>query len=242
MNIYALIPARGGSKSIQKKNLLPYNGKALFTWSVEIASLCSSINKIFVSTDDEKIISVVPQKAIVIKRPANASKDSSRDIEYLNHFLKFLKDKSIKKPDLICLLRPTSPNRKSEIIENAISFFKQNPSYDSLRGIRLAQQTPFKMWFLDSSNTLIPAIKESRVKEHYNAPRQELPPVYWQDGYVEIIRVASLENDNYPGKILGYKHNHASKDIDYISDIPNDLINDNLLSEHQPIDNDFYSS
>jgi len=245
MIIYGLVPARAGSKSISRKNLLPFKGRPLFVWSVICSNLSRNISKTFVTSDDNEVLEIANKnKALSVSRPESLALDLSRDIEYIDHFFKYLENSKYETPDLIVILRPTYPKRDYKIVDRAIEeFMKISSKYDSLRSLILSDQTPFKMWFMDSENTLTPVINKSNIEEPFNAPRQLLPKVYWQDGCLEIINVNSYVKGKYPGKIKGFLNTNPSYDIDYLSDIPkDDLPGKDDLKKHLPKDFKSYSS
>ena len=241
---YGLIPARAGSKSITKKNLLPLKGTPLFLWSVKSSNDSKEICKTFVSSDDQEILHLSKENNFIgVKRPTKYAGDKSRDTEYISHFLDYLEKDGYVQPDLVVILRPTCPNRDFLIIDKGIKFFNESNQYDSLRSVILSSQTPFKMWYLDEKNELEPIISDSNIYQPFNAPRQLLPKVFWQDGYLEIIKVSSYLKGNYPGKIKGFINPSPAYDIDSLKDIPNDVLpKKEDLADHLPKDSQNYSS
>ena len=131
MSIYCLIPARGGSKRIKNKNLLKLKGKPLINHTIKHALNSKKINKIFVSTDEEKIIKILPKNIYVIKRPINLSGDSVSTEEVIFHFLNKLKKEKMKAPKYIVLLQCTSPFREKNDIDKSISLLISK-KYDSV--------------------------------------------------------------------------------------------------------------
>ena len=131
MSIYCLIPARGGSKRIKNKNLLKLKGKPLINHTIKHAINSKKINKIFVSTDEEKIIKILPKNIYVIKRPINLSGDSVSTEEVIFHFLNKLKKEKMKAPKYIVLLQCTSPLREKNDIDKSISLLISK-KYDSV--------------------------------------------------------------------------------------------------------------
>tara|TARA_B100000927_G_scaffold289216_1_gene285399 strand:+ start:509 stop:1174 length:666 start_codon:yes stop_codon:yes gene_type:complete len=131
MIIYSLIPARKGSKRIKNKNLLKFNKKHLVNITTESSINTKLINKTFVSTNDKKIIKVLDNSVDIINRPENISTDKSTTEEAIVHFIKFLREKQIKLPNIIVLLQCTSPLRENNDIKLAIEKFLKG-KYDSL--------------------------------------------------------------------------------------------------------------
>lgn len=244
MNTLALIPARSGSKSIQNKNILPYKGHPLFFWSVHAAQNCSYITDVVVTSDSEQILEDARRYgAVPLHRPSELATDYCRDISYLTHFYRSIDNLPLSvTPDLVLILRPTCPDRNPRHIESAIEFFS-SLNTDSLRSLSLATQTPFKMWFRSDTHLLTPVITHCDIFDHFNAPRQILPPTYWQDGYLELIKYSSLGSGRYPGTISGWLTPVHATDIDHISDLPADMRESLILNPfHTPIDSSEYSS
>ena len=133
MNVIAVIPARGGSKSILKKNIKPLSGKPLIEYTIEAALESKVIDCLIVSTDDDEISDVCGQyKDIeIIKRPKEISLDESRTESCLVHACEKIIELKKIKPDLILTLEPTSPLRKPDTIKKSVQIFNEN-TFDSL--------------------------------------------------------------------------------------------------------------
>lgn len=134
MEILAIIPARGGSKGIKRKNLRPICSKPLVAYSIEAALNSKYITKTVVSTEDEEIAQVSQSfGAQVIKRPMELARDETKTIPVMIHAAKFLKDTQGYKPDYVVLLQPTCPLRDSKYIDSAFEFYfqKEKEGYDS---------------------------------------------------------------------------------------------------------------
>jgi len=242
--ILALIPARGGSKSIPRKNLLPLLDKPLIAWSIQHALHSKYINRVIVSTDDEEIRDVAIKYGAEAPfiRPEEISQDLSTDLECFTHALNWLDDAEKYQPSLVVHLRPTGPARIISNIDNAISLFLENMDCDSLRSVSLADQTPYKMW-LHRDNRLSPAMNSDL--DLSSTPRQQLEKVYWQNGYIDIVKPKTiLDLQSMTGKnVLPFIINNI-KDIDYFHDIP--IVEEQLkkIVSGEPNDEkeeDFYS-
>ena len=130
-NIVAIIPARGGSKGIQKKNLINFCGKPLISWTVNQALFTKSISTVWVTSDSEEILNVAKKLgANTISRPKSLSSDTSTTESTWKHALKIIEEKT-GSVDMVIGLQPTSPIRESKDIEKAIQIFKKSKS-DSL--------------------------------------------------------------------------------------------------------------
>lgn len=132
MNILALIPARGGSKGIPRKNIQPLAGKPLLAYTIEHARQTPAITRIVVSTDDAEIAAVAEQYgAEVIWRPAEISGDDASSESALLHALDHLRDTEGYEPDLVVFLQATSPLRQPDDIQKAIEALQREQA-DSL--------------------------------------------------------------------------------------------------------------
>ena len=119
--VLAIIPARGGSKTIYKKNIQPLNGKPLLAYTIQAAKATPSIIRVVVSTDDAEIAAMSEQYGVeVILRPAEISGDSSSSEEALLHTINYLRNAEDYQPDLVVFLQATSPLRSPDDIQNAI--------------------------------------------------------------------------------------------------------------------------
>jgi CMP-N,N'-diacetyllegionaminic acid synthase len=228
--ILALIPARGGSKSIPRKNILPVAGKPLIAYSIEQARAARHITRVIVSTDDEEIALVADEHGaeIPFMRPAEFAQELSPDIDVFRHALTWLRDRETYVPELVVHLRPTGPVRRVELIDEAIERMLAHPEADSLRSINSPIQTPYKMWRIEEGY-LRPLVTVEGLVESYCMPRQMLPAVYWQNGYVDIVRARIvLEESLMCGRtILPFITNEPMLEIDHADSLP--LVEEALL-------------
>tara|TARA_X000000950_G_scaffold227085_1_gene274085 strand:+ start:13642 stop:14319 length:678 start_codon:yes stop_codon:yes gene_type:complete len=141
MNVVAVIPARGGSKSIPFKNIYKINGKPLIEYTIETALKSKKIDKVIVSTDNSNIIKVCSKykSVMIIRRPEEISQDESSTESCLIHVLHILKKDYKKNPKIVLTLEPTSPFRKLETINNTIDFLK-NEEIDSVVALKESKE------------------------------------------------------------------------------------------------------
>ncbi len=221
--VLALIPARGGSRSVPRKNLLPIGGKPLISYTIAHALGASRIDRVIVTTDDEEIAEVARRfgAEVPFLRPKEISGDFALDVEYHRHAIEWLAREEGYFPDLVVNLRPPHPVRSCETIDRAIATFAGAAEADSLRSVRLAEVTAFKMWTIDERGYLSAVATLPGVNEPYNLPRQLLPPVYWQDGYIDITRPSVvIEKGSTTGDvILPFVIAEKCVDIDYEEEI-----------------------
>ncbi len=205
MEILALIPARGGSKSIPRKNIRPLAGHPLIAYSIAAGRQSRLVTRTIVSTDDEEIAAVARQYGAETPflRPAEFAQDNTTDFPVFTHALSWLKENEDYQPEIIVQLRPTSPIRPPECVDGAVQLLLDNPSADSVRGIVPSGQNPFKMWRVDENGQMRPLLSVPGIAEPFNAPRQALPQTYWQTGHIDAIRTRTiLEKNSLSGETI----------------------------------------
>jgi len=194
IEVLAIIPARGGSKSIPYKNIRPFAGYPLIAYSIAAALQANLVTRTIVSTDDEKIADVAREfgAEVPFLRPTEISQDDTPDLPVFEHALNWLVENENYKPNAVVQLRPTSPVRPHNCVDDAIRILIDHPLADSVRGVVIAGQNPYKMWHINEKGQLMPIIQVDGVNESYNIPRQELPAVYWQTGQIDVIRPETI--------------------------------------------------
>ena len=194
-NILGIIPARGGSKSVPRKNIKLLAGQPLIAYSILEASKSQYVNRCVVSTDDEEIarVAVSHGAEVPFLRPPELALDRTTDFPVFLHCLEWLKTQEGYVPDLVVHLRPTAPFRTAAHIDRAVSLLLESPEADSVRSVCLAGQHPLKMWALQSGwlASYVPA-HVFGIEEAYNQPRQSLPVAYIQNGAVDVIRASVI--------------------------------------------------
>ena len=192
-HVLALIPARGGSKSIPRKNLLPINGRPLIAYSIAQARASARITRVVVSTDDEEIAEVARASGaeVPFMRPPQLAHDQSTDFDVFDHALRWLRDQERYECACVAHLRPTGPVRRVALIDEAIDTLLGRPDADSLRSVSRPEQTPYKMWRM-ADGLLEPLLADAPVPEAHSAPRQLLPAVFWQNGYIDVVRPRTI--------------------------------------------------
>jgi YrbI family 3-deoxy-D-manno-octulosonate 8-phosphate phosphatase len=203
IEVLAIIPARGGSKSIPHKNIRSFAGYPLISYSIAAGLQSRSVTRTVVSTDNEEIAQISREYGAEVPflRPAKYSQDNSQDFPVFQHALNWFADEQNYHPDLVIQLRPTSPVRPHQCVDDAVKILLDHPHADSVRGVVMAGQNPYKMWHINPEGRLAPLIKVKGVEEAYNVPRQQLPDVYWQTGHIDVIRPkVILEKKSMSGK------------------------------------------
>jgi N-acylneuraminate cytidylyltransferase len=196
MHILALIPARGGSKSIPHKNIRPLAGFPLIAYSIAAAKQSKLVTRTVVSTDDDEIAYIAREfgAETPFMRPTEFAQDNTLDYPVFTHALTWLKEHEGYQPDILVQLRPTSPLRPPDCVDQALQILLDHSEADSVRGVIPSGQNPFKMWKVSDQGRMTPLLSLSGVSEPYNSPRQVLPQTYWQTGHIDAIRLSTIIN------------------------------------------------
>lgn len=220
---FAIIPARSGSKGVKDKNIKNLHGHSLLEWSIKAAQNAKLIDRIFISTDSEEYARIGKECGVEVPflRPKNISGDTSSDLEFVLHAISEFK-KLNDCPDYIAHIRPTTPIRDPDLIDEAISLFKKNKEFHSLRSVHIMSESSYKT--LEINNGILTPLSLFNNNEFdANAPRQSFPDTYQANGYIDILSTSFvLENNQIHGKkILPFITNTAyevdsMEDFDYL--------------------------
>ncbi len=155
----ALIPARGGSKSIPRKNIRPFAGHPLIAYSIAAGLAAELVTRVIVSTDDEEIAAVARRYGAEAPflRPAELAQDHTPDLPVFQHALEWLAEHEGYQPEIVVQLRPTSPFRRVAHIDQAMYRLLEQPEADSVRTVCVPFQNPFKMWRIGPDGLMQPA-------------------------------------------------------------------------------------
>jgi len=216
--ILAIIPARGGSKGVPKKNIRLLAGKPLIYYTIQAAKKSKYVNLVVVSTDDKEIGKVSKQYgARVVKRPVDLARDDSPTVEAVKHCLNVLKKEEGHLSDIVVLLQPTSPLRTSQDIDDALKLFFEKDC-ESLISVTEACKSPY--WYVNiKDNYLSPFISWDYL---LNKRRQDLPKTYFLNGAIFITTSENLYKYNsfFNKKTAVYiMPSERSIDIDNLIDI-----------------------
>ena len=211
--VMAVIPARGGSKGLPRKNILPVDGKPLIAWTIDAALMSKVVNKVILSSDDDEIIKVASLYGCEAPfvRPKELATDSATSIDVVLHAIEHLPGY-----DFVILLQPTSPLRHALDIDGA---FAQMLSMGASTCVSVSEvdQSPYWMYSLNSSGRL-----ESLLPPLQGVTRrQDLPPVYGLNGAIYIARIEEfLRTGNFVGdNCVAYEMpKNRSLDIDTVED------------------------
>jgi CMP-N,N'-diacetyllegionaminic acid synthase len=214
--ILAIVPARGGSKGIPRKNLAPVAGKPLIAWTIEAARAARGVDRLAVSTDDAEIASVARALgAEIVQRPADLARDDTPTLPVLRHALAELRDT----PDAVLTLQPTSPLRRASHIDEAIGAFFADAAADSLVSVVDVPHVfhPRSVMKRDEAGYLVPYLD---AVQPYR--RQDKEPVVARNGAaIYITRTARLAEYVFGGRLMGFAMDaESSLDVD----APEDLV------------------
>lgn len=215
--ILAIIPARGGSKGIPKKNIKELNGKPLIAYTIEETKKSKYVDRIIVSTDDKQIAKISRSYGADVPfiRPKELAQDDTPGIEPIIHCIESLKKNENYTTEYVCLLQCTSPFRKAEQIDEALERIACKNS-ESLVSICESEVSPY--WMKKVEND---AIEDFLDNEPFFSRRQDIPKVYRLNGALYIAKtVFLLDNKNwYTKNTLPYIMDRlTSVDIDDIVD------------------------
>jgi CMP-N-acetylneuraminic acid synthetase len=152
MEVLAIIPARGGSKGIPRKNIRLFAGYPLIAWSIAAARQARLVTRTIVSTDDAEIAAVAREYGAEVPflRPSELAQDQTPDWPVFEHALRWLDEHEGYRPQIVVQLRPTSPIRPPWCVDEAVRILLDHPDADCVRGVVPAGQNPFKMWRMDA--------------------------------------------------------------------------------------------
>lgn len=199
LEILAIIPARGGSKGIPRKNIRLLCGKPLIAHTIEAALNSKHINRVVVSTEDQEIAGIARQYgAEIILRPAELADDSVPTAPVLEHVVGYLEETEDYRADVIVLLQPTSPLRNSHHIDEALAAFFSN-KYDSLLSVCSSHAFIWRA----GTDEAYPLNYDFRDRPR----RQDREPEFRENGAVYIAKYDMLRREhNFLGGKIGFYH------------------------------------
>ena len=208
-NVVAILPARSGSKGVPDKNIKLLAGYPLIAYSITVARLANSIDRIIVSTDSEEYASIARKYGadVPFLRPPEISGDNSTDYDFIKHALDWMQDKEGNRPDYLVHLRPTTPLREVSYIDAAINRIKKADYATALRSVHEMPESAYKTFEIEGEY-LKTIISHSFALDAFNDPRQRFEKTYQANGYVDIIKTSY---------VLGNKKLHGDHVIAFIT-------------------------
>lgn len=188
-DILAVIPARGGSKGIPRKNLALFRGEPLVTHSIRHALESRCVTRTIVSTEDEEIAEVA-QKAgaeVPFLRPEELAGDTVLDFPVFHDVLSQLDRVEGYQPEIVVHLRPTTPYREPAWIDSAVAALEACAEADSVRSVSPPSQHPYRMFSIEGDGFLTPLMQTEHA-EPYLLRRQELPELWYYNCVLDVTR------------------------------------------------------
>ncbi len=198
-----LVVARGGSKGLPRKNLLPLAGKPLVVHTIEAAKAARALSRVILSSDDDEIIAVARAAGCEapFRRPAELARDRSSTVDVALHALDWLGEREADRPDLLVLLPATAPLRGAAHIDGAVRTLLEDEAAEAVVAVTEPDYPPY--WMLRIAGGRLAWLFPDEARADH---RQELPPAYRPNGSIYAIRVPALraERTFYPAQTAPY--------------------------------------
>jgi CMP-N,N'-diacetyllegionaminic acid synthase len=202
LSTLAIVPARGGSKSLPRKNVRLLAGKPLICWTLDAAS-CSSVDRVIVSTDDPEIADVARRAGaeVPFERPAELARDDTPGIAPILHAIGWLDEHEGYRPDVVMMLQPTSPLRTAADIDAALRLLMEHEG-DAVVSVCPATHHPYWTRRITPEGLLADFV----VMDHVPVRRQDLPQAFALNGAVYAGQTAAVVRAQsfYPGRTHAY--------------------------------------
>ncbi|MFD1037061.1 cytidylyltransferase domain-containing protein [Virgibacillus byunsanensis] len=187
-SVLAIIPARGGSKGVPRKNIKDLAGKPLIAWTIEEAKKSKYIDRLVLSSEDQEIISVAEHYGceVPFKRPQEMALDETPGLDPVLHAID-----NLPNYDYVVLLQPTSPLRNVHDIDQAIKKCELNSGI-AVVSVTESSKNPFWTYKLDSKEIMIPLMDINGIP----ARRQDAPKSFVLNGAVYVTKTDTLKEEN----------------------------------------------
>jgi CMP-N-acetylneuraminic acid synthetase len=215
MPVLGLIPARGGSKGVPRKNIKPLRGRPLLAYTAEAALSSRRLSRVILSTEDEEIAEVGRGCGLEVPflRPVELARDETPTLPVVQHAVRFLEAQG-GRFDAICLLQPTNPLRSADDIDACIRLLEDSGADAVITMLPVPDEyNPHWVYFRDDQGTLRLSTREAEPIPR----RQELPRAFHREGSVYVTRRETLmeRNSFYGERLLGYEMDaHRCVNID----------------------------
>ncbi len=233
MKMTAIIPARGGSKGVPKKNIIMLGKHPLIAYSIAAAKMSTMIDDVVVSTDCKEIAEISKRYGAEVPflRPKEISQDNSTDIEFFCHYIEFCRDTGRELTEYLVHLRPIVPLREVELLDAGIKSLLSDSEASSMRSVYPTGFSPYKVFWMQDEY-LKGFFPDDPRPEYHNLPRQQFPQTFIPNGYVDVVRVSTIDQSAlYGDNMLGFA-TYKVPDIDTIEDFyeANELLSDERFS------------
>lgn len=195
LEILGIVPARGGSKGVARKNVHPLAGRPLIAWTISAALACPSLDRLVVSTEDAEIARVARQwgAETPFAQPADLAADDVPDLPVCRHALEWLRRNEGYRPDMVVWLRPTAPLRRTADIRDAVAKLAAGRA-DCLRSVSPVDHHPY--WMKRRVDDRLVPFLEGKDEIAY-PQRQRLPPLYRLNGAVDATWARTVEEHGF---------------------------------------------
>jgi len=217
--VFAIIPARSGSKGVRDKNIKSLRGHSLLEWSINAAKRSQLIDRVFISTDSLEYAQIGREHGAEVPflRPDDISGDTASDLDFIIHAIEEFHKMGLE-PDYLVHIRPTTPIRDPDVIDAAISLFQNNNQFNSLRSVHKMSESSYKTLEIHDGN-LTPLALFGDTKMDSNAPRQSFPDTFQANGYVDVLDTKFImENQEIHGKKILPFITDTAYEVDSIED------------------------
>lgn len=204
LRVLGVVPARGGSKGIPRKNLRPLAGRPLLAFTAETALRAERLDRVVLTTDDEEIAGVGRRLGLDVPflRPPELARDDTPTLPVVRHAVGWLEERG-ERYDAVCLLQPTSPLRSPADVDACVRLLEETGA-DSVVSVLPVpdEHNPHWVWFLAEDGTLASCLGARDPLPR----RQDLPPAFHRDGSVYVTRRdVVMERDSlYGDRIVPY--------------------------------------
>ena len=197
----ALIPARGGSKGVPKKNIKKLIDHPLLAYSISACKMAGSIGRVIVSTDSQEIADVALRYGAEVPfiRPPELATDDSKDIDVIEHYFEEVGG------DEVAYIRPTTPLRLPKLIDYCIKDYYDNQQErcTGVRSMHELPESPHKMFMINDDGECCGFFPDfNGIKNYTNLPRQMFPKAYQPNGYLDIVKRSTLSGGDTFGDVI----------------------------------------
>ena len=195
--VFAIIPARAGSKGVPDKNIKLLAGHSLMEWSVKACLKSELIDQVYVSTDSQayadRAIGYGAQAPFL--RPKEISGDKSTDLEFMLQAINWFTQQECV-PEYIVHIRPTTPFRNPKLIDDAIRLFTNEKNHTALRSVHEMSESAYKSFEVTEDGNLKKLGTNDSSLDAANGARQDFPKTYMANGYVDVLSVSFITENN----------------------------------------------
>jgi len=193
---WCVIPARGGSKALPRKNIAQLGGMPLISYTIRAARQASRVDRVIVTTDDEEIAAVARRcgAEVPFLRPAELALDESPTLPAIQHAVRSMEDLCGEQPALVTLIQPTSPFTRADQVDAATALLARHPDADAVTTVLEVDHVnhPFNVRQVDGSGF----IRFMMEEEHYKYPTRQSKPAFYRFGNLYVTRYATLMQDD----------------------------------------------